>query len=162
MVRAPVETILGESGRQILYFYEANALSLNLIILTYGLVMLMSWVNLIRVYRYMVVLVAKQIHLHPELNRKSTVKKIGDTVETPWQQAVDAAPFPLIASQIAFIPARKSVEAVRKIIDEHEMLSHALDVLKGADPRRVRPSYKMMWKKEVAKRDAPNSSRRPT
>ncbi len=151
MIRAFIEAILGESGRQILYFYEAHALSLNLIVLTYGLVMLMSWINLIRIYRYMVVLVAKQIHMHPELNRKSTVKKISDTVETPWQETVDAARFPLIASQIALVPVLKSVEAVKKIVDERELLSHALDVLKGADPRKVRPSYKLMWKKEVIK-----------
>ena len=36
MVRAFVEGMLGEVGRQILYFYEANALVINAVVLTYG------------------------------------------------------------------------------------------------------------------------------
>jgi hypothetical protein len=157
MVRSLVEAMLGEAGRQILYFYEAHALPINMVVLTYGLIMLMSWVTTIRVYRYLVVAVARQIHLHPDLNRKSTAKRIRDSLEIPWQEAVDAAPFPLVASQVALIPTRKSVIAIQRLFDEREMIQHAQEVLKGADPRKVRPSYRRMLAKEIAKRDGDGS-----
>ena len=149
MVRSFVEAILGGVGRQILYFYEAHALTINLIVLTYGLIMLMSWITLVRIYRHMVVTVATRIHKHPKLNRKSTIKKIRDSVEIPWQEAVDIAPFPLIARMAGLIPKRKSVENVQQLLDEEELNSHALDVLKGTHPRKIMPSYRRMMQQEI-------------
>jgi hypothetical protein len=153
MVRSFVEAMLGRVGTQVLYFYEAHALPINLVLLTYGLIMFMSWLTLVRIYRYMVVRIAKDIHLHPELNRKSTLKQIRDALDIPWQEAVDAAPFPLVASQVALLPVPKSTKAVQAVIDERDLVRSALEVLKGANPRSIRPSYRMMWRKEVTKQD---------
>ncbi len=153
MVRGIVESVLGPVGVRILHFYEANSLSINLIVLAYGFVMLASWTTLIRIYQYMVVSVARQIHLHPNLNRKSSIKKIRETITIPWQEAVNAAPFPLIASQIALLPVPKSARAIQKVVDEQELVSHALEVLKGANPRKVRPSYRKMWGRMGTKKD---------
>lgn len=153
MVRGIVESVLGPFGVRILHFYEANSLSINLIVLVYGFVMLASWTTLIRIYQYMVVSVARQIHLHPNLNRKSSIKKIREAITIPWQEAVDVAPFPLIASQIALLPVPKSAKAIQRVVDEQELVSHALEVLKGTNPRKVRPSYRKMWSKMGVKKD---------
>jgi hypothetical protein len=152
MVRAMVETMLGGVGRPILSFYEAHALTLNLLALTYGLILLMSWVNLVRIYQYTVIQVAEHIHLNPDLNRKSTVKRVADAISIPWQEAVDKSHFPLIANQVAFFPAWKSVQALQKIVDEQELIEHALAVLQGADPRKIRPTYKRLLAEEIARK----------
>jgi hypothetical protein len=111
--------------------------------------MLMAWTTLLRIYRHMIILLAKQIHEHPDLNRKSTVKHIGDTVVIPWQEAIDAAQFPLIARPSSVIPMRKTVANVQNIIDEKDLILGALEVLKGTHPRRIRPSYIRMRKREI-------------
>ena len=76
MVRSFVEVMLGEVGRQILYYYEANAFWLNWIVLIYGVIMFASWMNLVRIYRYLIIEVAKGAHTSDELNRKKSNKKI--------------------------------------------------------------------------------------
>ena len=43
MVRIAVETLLGDVGRQILFFYEAHSFVINLIVLTYGIILFFSW-----------------------------------------------------------------------------------------------------------------------
>jgi hypothetical protein len=143
--------MLGEVGRQMLYFYEANALPINLVLITYGLFLLLSWLTLVRIYRFIVVALAKRIHLHPDLNRKSTVKKIRDTVGIPWQEAVDAANFPLIAPQGALLPKRKSVSTVQFWFDENDIIRDAFAVLDGTDPRRIAPRYSSIRKRELRK-----------
>jgi hypothetical protein len=149
MIRSIVEGVLGPLGRQLLYYYEAHALPINLVVLSYGLFMLMSWTTLLRIYRHIIVLLAKQIHEHPNLNRKSTVKHIGDTLAIPWQEAVDAARFPLISRPTSVFPMRKTLTNVQNVIDEKDLILGALEVLKGTHPRRIRPSYIRMRKQEI-------------
>jgi len=133
----------------LLAFYEAHSLVLNLIVLTYGLVMFMSWLNLIRIYRYLVVAVAKQIHLHPNLSAKSSVEKVAELVAIPWEEAVHAANFPLIGSQVMLLPRLKSAAAVENALDRHELIGHALEVLNGRHPSKIQPTFTKMWKKKV-------------
>jgi hypothetical protein len=154
MVRSFIEGMLGEFGRQLLYFYEAHALPINLVVLAYGFMMLMSWTTLLRIYRHAVVIVARRVHEHPNLTRKSTVKQIRDQIEIPWQEVIDAAPFPLVARAGALIPKQKSVESLRLLLDEKELVTHALEVLKGTHIRKIMPSYRMGLKKETLSDDA--------
>ena len=143
-----VEGMLGSVGRQILFFYEANALSLNLIVLTYGLLMLMAWLALTRIYRHLVVLVAKEIHLNSQINKESTLKQIRSTIKIPWKVAVNAARFPIISGQTGLYPVRKSIGAVQSMLDEDELITHALAVLNGENPRKIMPSYRSMLTKK--------------
>jgi len=78
MVRSFVEAILGEVGRQLLFAYEANAYWINWVVLAYGVIMFASWLNLVRIYRYLIVEMAKEAHTSDELNRKKSNKKIRD------------------------------------------------------------------------------------
>jgi len=154
MIRAIIESMMGGIFRSLLTFYEAHAVPLNVIVLVYGLVMFASWLNLVRIYRYLVVAMAKRIHLHPNLSAKSSVKKVAETIPIPWEEAVRAARFPLIGSQVMLVPLPKSVQGVQRILDRDELIAHALEVLNGANPRKIQPTYNMMWKKKVAKKNA--------
>jgi hypothetical protein len=69
MIRNFIEAILGEFGRQILYFYEANSCVISSVIVTYGLFMLLVWNNMVRAYRYLVIEVAKLVHLDENPSR---------------------------------------------------------------------------------------------
>lgn len=143
MIRSFVEGMLGPLGRQILYFYEANSLTINLIVVSYGLIMLMSWMTLVRIYRHLVVLTARRIHEHPDLSRKSKLRSIQETIAIPWEEVVDATPFPLIARMGALIPKRRSVKNLQALLDERELFRHALALLKGENIRRIMPRYRI-------------------
>ena len=151
MIRPMIEALLGEFGRQLLYFYEANQLILNFVVLTYGLIMFLSWSTLIRIYRHMVLLISMQIEENPDLGKKSKVSKIRKQITVPWQEAVDAARFPLVANNGGLIPTRKSVAAVQRLFDEDELIKHALEVLNGENIRKIMPSYRLMVKRELSK-----------
>lgn len=154
MIRPMIEALLGEFGRQLLYFYEANQLIMNLIVLSYGLIMYLSWSTLIRIYRHIVLLIVEQIKENPALGKKSKVAAIRKNIDIPWQEAVDAARFPLIANNGGVIPTRKSVATVQRLFDEDELIRHALEVLQGTEIRKIIPSYRLMIKREFSKNDA--------
>ena len=40
---------------------------------------------------------------------------------------------------------------MQSIVDERELLEHALAVANGADPRRIAPTYRLARPKQVAK-----------
>lgn len=143
MIRSFVEGMLGPLGRQLLYFYEANSLVINLMVVSYGLIMLMSWTTLVRIYRHLVVLTARRIHEHPGLSRKSNLKSIRETIAIPWEEVVDATPFPLIARMGALIPRRRSVKNLQALLDERELFRHAVALLKGENIRRIMPRYRI-------------------
>jgi len=149
MIRSLIEVMLGEVGRQILYFYEAHALPINLVVLTYGLVMLVSWITLVRIHRQLVFMVAKEIHLRDDLSRKSTKKRVRDEISVPWEEAIKAAPFPLIARTGGLIPYRRTVANAQRFLDEAEITQQALEVLKGKPARQVRPNYRRMVNREI-------------
>ena len=115
MVRAFVEMMLGDFGRQLLYFYEANACAINTIVLAYGVIMFASWNNLVRMYRFLIVEIAKEVHLADDLGRKTTKKQILDSVEIPWEEAIEKANFPYIARMAGLLPKRKTVEESQDI-----------------------------------------------
>jgi hypothetical protein len=149
MVRSIIEFLLGEVGRQILYFYEANACLINSFVLTYGVIMFAAWTNLVRIYRFMIITIAKNVHVSEDLNRKSTRKKIRDTAKIPWEDAVEASPMPIVGRMSGLIPKRKTVENLQVLIDEDELIDGALRVLKGEDVRRMAPSSKRMREREI-------------
>jgi len=150
MIRSFIEAMMGEVGRQILYFYEANACAINSVILTYGLFMWLTWNNLVRVYRYLIVEVAKAIHLHEDLKRKSTNKRVRDTIEIPWGEAAKTSPIPFVSRLGALIPKRMRVDTLQMYFDEKEIVDGALKILKGENIRKITPSSRMLAEREKA------------
>jgi hypothetical protein len=149
MVRSIVETLLGEVGRQILYFYEENALVINIIVLIYGFFMLYSWLNLVKIYRYLVIQVAKEIHLHPKLDDKSKIKSVLKTIDIPWVEVVNKSPFPFVGRIGGLVPKRKTVSSVKNLLIEEDVAKHALEILNGASIKKIMPSYRRMINKEM-------------
>jgi hypothetical protein len=149
VILAFIEATMGPLFRSLLHFYEAHAVLLNLIVLTYGLVMYVSWLNLVRIYRYLVVAMAKRIHLDSRLSAKSSVDKVAELIAVPWEEAVQASRFPLIGSQVMLLPMLKSAAAVEKALDRQELIGHALQVLNGTHPSKIQPTFRKMWSKQV-------------
>lgn len=148
MVRAFIEMLLGEVGRQMLYFYEANACAINSVVLTYGVLMFASWSNLVRIYRFLIVEIAKSVHLAEDLSRKTTKKQVLDAVEIPWEKAVETSPFPFVARLGGLIPRRKTVETLKIYFDEKELAEQALKALKGEDIRKMAPMTRKLQQRE--------------
>jgi len=149
MVRAFVEGMLGELGRQILYFYEANALVINTVVLGYGIFMYVSWMNLVRIYRYLIVEMATAAHLSEELNRKKSNKKIRETIGVPWEKAVDHAPFPFIARTGGLLPRRNTVDNLKFYFSEKDLADKTLKALQGERIERMSPSYQKLMNREL-------------
>ncbi len=159
MIRSFVEAMLGEFGRQILYFYEANAFIFNAIILSYGLFMLLAWNNLVRIYRYLIIEIAKSAHLSDEINRKKSNKKIRNIIGVPWEKAVEASPFPFVARMGALVPRKKSVEILQVLFDEKDLVDKALKALQGERVQRMMPSYRLMQQREMDHRKEKKEAR---
>jgi hypothetical protein len=149
MVRAFIESLLGEWGRQLLYFYEANACIINSVVLTYGVLMFISWTNLVRTYRFLIAEMAKQVHTSEDLNRKSTNKRVRDSVTIPWEEAIDISPFPFISGMSGLLPKRMTVENLQSMLDEKDLADKAIRALKGEHIKRMAPSTRLMRKREL-------------
>jgi hypothetical protein len=152
MVGPFLEALMGDVGRAILYFYRDNALVINAVILIYGVFMFASWQNLVRIYRFLVVEIAKDAHLSDELNRKKSNKKIRKIIGIPWERAIEQSPFPYIARMGALIPKRKSVENLQSLFDEKDLADQALKALQGAKIQRMMPSSRKILQRELDQR----------
>jgi hypothetical protein len=153
MVRSFVEYILGDFGRQILYYYEANAFWINIIILIYGLFMFAAWQNLVRIYRFLIVEMAKAAHTSEELNRKKSNKKIRKIIGIPWEKAVEQSPLPFIARIGDLAPKRNTVENLQGYFDEKDLADKTLRALQGEKIQKMMPSTRKMLKRELEQRE---------
>lgn len=149
MVRAFIEMLLGEWGRQLLYFYEANACIINSFVLTYGLLMFLSWTTLVRTYRFLIVEMAKQVHTSMDLNHKSTIKRVRDSVTIPWEKAIEISSFPFISGMSGLLPKRMTVENLQTFLDEKELAEQAVKALKGEHIKRMAPNIRKMRFREL-------------
>jgi hypothetical protein len=152
MVRSFIEAMLGEVGRQILYHYEANAYWINVIVLIYGVFMFAAWQNLVRIYRFLIVEMAKEAHTSEELNRKKSSKKIRKIIGVPWEKAVEQSPLPFIARIGDLAPKRNTVENLQGYFNEKDLADKALRALQGEKIQKMMPSSRRMLKKELEAR----------
>ncbi|TFG49590.1 MAG: hypothetical protein E4H33_01980 [Anaerolineales bacterium] len=152
MVRSFIEVMLGEVGRQLLFTYEANAYWINWIVVIYGFIMFASWMNLVRIYRYLIVEMAKGVHTSDEINRKKSNKKIRKIIGVPWEIAVESSPFPLIARIGDLVPKRKTIENLQKYLDEKDLADKTLKALQGEKIQRMAPSTRRMMQRELDER----------
>jgi hypothetical protein len=159
MLRPFIEAILGEYGRQLLFAYEANAYWINWIVLAYGAIMFASWMNLVRIYRFLIVEMAKDAHLSEDLNRKKSNKKIRDIIGVPWEKAIEQSPFPLIARIGDLVPRKKTVENLQKYLDEKDLADKALRALQGEKIQKMAPSTRRMMMRELDERKARENSK---
>lgn len=152
MVRSFIEAMLGEVGRQILYYYEANAYWINVIVLIYGVFMFAAWMNMVRIYRFLIVEMAKEAHTSEELNRKKSNKKIRKIIGIPWEKAVEQAPFPFLARIGDLAPKWNTVENLKGYFDEKDLADKTLKALQGEKIQKMMPSSRRMLQKELEAR----------
>ncbi len=142
MVRAFIEAMLGPIGVQVLRFYEANSLSINLIVVSYGLVMVLSWTNLVNIRKRLISAMVAQMRGNPRLTSGSAVKRVLREVEIPWETVGRQMWFPLVARQMALWPKRITAETLQALLPAEELAAQALEALareKGEAPSE-RPS----------------------
>jgi hypothetical protein len=144
--------MLGEVGRQILYYYEANAYWINVIVLIYGVFMFAAWMNMVRIYRFLIVEMAKEAHTSEELNRKKSNKKIREIIGIPWEKAVEQSPFPFLARIGDLVPKRNTVENLKAYFDEKDLADKTLKALQGEKIQKMIPSSRRMLQKELEER----------
>ena len=160
MVRSFIEVLLGEVGRQLLFAYEANAYWINWLVLFYGLIMFVSWMNLVRIYRFLIVEMAKSAHTSEDLNRKKSNQKIRKIVGIPWEQAVAQSPLPFIARIGDLVPRRKTVENLQRFLDEKDLADKTLKALQGEKIQKMSPSTRRMMQREMDDLKAKDAARK--
>ena len=74
--------------------------------------MLNFWINLVKIYRYLVIQVAKEIHLHPNLGDKSKIKEVLKTIEFLWAEVVNKLSFPFIGCIDDLVPKWKAASSL--------------------------------------------------
>lgn len=126
MVRALVEQMLGAWGTALLDFYHANSLYINLVVVLYGGLVVLSWMNLKGIRRQLLEDLAAQLEKLPEMKEGSPPKNVLRRVKVPWEQAMASRRFPLIAQQTSFLPRRATLEMVRALLPEEELAGEAL------------------------------------
>jgi hypothetical protein len=115
--------------------------------------MFYCWNNLLRIYRFLIVEMAKEAHTSEELNRKKSNKKIRDIIGVPWERAIEASPFPYIARIGAVVPKKKTVENLQFYFDEKELADQVLKALQGAKIQRMMPSTRKIVQRELEERN---------
>lgn len=130
MVRALIEQMLGAWGTALFDFYEANSLYINLVVVLYGGVVVLSWMNLKGIRRQLVEEIAAQLERLPEQEADTPPKNVLRRVEIPWAAAIENRRFPLVALQTSFLPRRATLETVQGLLPAEELAGDALGMVK--------------------------------
>ncbi|HPO58995.1 MAG TPA: hypothetical protein PLV53_09130 [Anaerolineaceae bacterium] len=130
MVRAFLDQMLGEFGRSLLVFYETNSLWINLLVVLYGALIVLSWSNLKNIRRALILALAEKLRERPEL---ASVKKAA--LEVPWEQVVGQVRYPFVARQTDLLPQRLSVEAVQNLLSVEDLTEEALKLVNPVPAR---------------------------
>ncbi len=140
MVRAFIEAMLGPIGVQVLRFYEANSLSINLIVVSYGLVMVLSWTNLVNIRKRLIQAMVAQMRQKPHITPETAVKRVLREVEIPWEAVGRQMWFPLVARQMALWPRRITAETLQALLPAEELATQALEAL-AQEGREAPPEH---------------------
>ena len=110
-------------------FYAAHSLIFNSIVIVYGFVIILSRNNLNSIRYRLVQALVEQLRAAPDKLAEAGPERILKEVTLPWEEAVSAARFPLVAKQTALYPRRKSIEAAQALLPAETLVKESLDVL---------------------------------
>jgi hypothetical protein len=130
MVRALVEQMLGVWGTALFDFYEANSLYINLVVVLYGGLVVLSWMNLKGIRRHLVEEIAAQLDRLPETEAATTPKNTLGRVVIPWAAIIENKRFPFVALQTSFLPRRATLDTVQELLPAEELAGEALRMLR--------------------------------
>jgi hypothetical protein len=137
MIRAIIESMMGQWGRSLMYFYDEYSLWINLVVVLYGIWVVMSWANLKKIRKFILVAIAAQLRNRHENSTGPLSKKELASLVIPWESSMQQARFPFIARQSAFLPRRLSMEQVKEMLPVDDMAAEALKILQGKSKQRV-------------------------
>jgi hypothetical protein len=129
MVRAWIEQLLGAWGTSLLDFYAANSLYINLLVVAYGGVVVLSWMNLKAIRQRLLADLVDQLSRDPRLGEDARPKKVLSRMTIPYDQAIQQARFPFVAQQTSFLPRRATLAAVQALLPAEELADDALKAL---------------------------------
>ena len=116
MVDAMLRGILGDYGEIVLDFYLENGLVINAILLFYAIIVSFSY----RSYRSALTVLLNHLQEnYAEKMQKKTTKELVyllGKIDLPWQEALDAFRFPLIAQPRKLLPKVKNMETLKELI----------------------------------------------
>ena len=116
MVDAMLRGILGDYGEFVLDFYLENSLVINAILLFYAIIVSFSY----RSYRSALTVLLNHLQEnYTEKLQKKTTKELVyllEKIDLPWQAALDAFRFPLIAQPRKLLPKVKNMEKLKELI----------------------------------------------
>ena len=140
MIRAFIESMLGTWGVRVLNFYEANSLYINSVVVIYGMVIVLSWTNLVSIRKVLVYEMVMQMKEHPKINRKSKTKQVLQEINIPWEETISKVRFPLVARQASLWPKRLNLENVQSLLTPEELAEQALKAMQQYDSALAKQS----------------------
>jgi hypothetical protein len=119
-----VKSQTGIWGPALLQLYFRNSILINTLVLVYGLLLLLSWLNLSRILDALVEQVVEQArNLLDRSSRNDTPKIVQlSDFQLSWDRAFAASRFPFIARQTAFSFRRSTVDNARELIKDRELI----------------------------------------
>lgn len=133
MVRAFIESMLGTYGVRVLNFYETNSLYINSVVVIYGMVIVLSWTNLVNIRKALVYEMVMQMKEHPKINRKSKIKQVLQEISIPWETTLAKVRFPFVARQASLWPKRLNLENVQSLLPVEELAEQAIKAMRQYD-----------------------------
>jgi len=130
--------LTGQFGTDLLNFYQANALWINLLVLAYGAWVVLSWINLKNIRKVLLLSLLDQ--LRPQVDPESgkvVRKKDGSALIIPWESAIGQAHFPFIARQSALLPRRVSIETAQAMLPEKYLVAEAVRILQPTQKKKA-------------------------
>jgi hypothetical protein len=143
MLRAFIENFMGQFGTTLFNLYAEYSLWINILVVLYGAWIVLSWVNLKNIRSRLIQELAGQLRSQgvtgssnlsasAEGAKGSGSRMSQRRLDIPWEGVVREARFPFIAHQGALWPKRLSLETVRALLPEEELLEDALQTLAPA------------------------------
>lgn len=129
VIRRLMEEWLGPWSVELLNFYSANSLVVNVVVLTYGLVLMVSWFNLSAIRRRLLSDIVDEVKRRSDGGGRSVQGQILTETEVHWERAVSQARFPLIAEQWSFRLRPASVESVQAVLSRDILIRDAMNLL---------------------------------
>jgi hypothetical protein len=129
--------LTGQFGTDLLNFYQANALWINLLVLAYGAWVVLSWINLKNIRKALLLDLIDQLRSHVDpASGKVALKKDGADLVIPWERVVGQAGFPFVAKQNGLLPHRVSIETVRAMLPNKSLVEDAIRILRPSQKKK--------------------------
>lgn len=128
-----IKSQTGVWGPALLELYFQNAGWINTIVVMYGLLLVLSWLNLSRVHDALVEQILEQAKEMKGARPKRTEKqklRLND-FELSWENAFATSKFPFIAKQTGLIVHRSTLENVHTLISEKDLILRTARRLEG-------------------------------